>query len=109
MRRSALPLPRMTTRRWMIAVAAVGVATWGTMMGLRANRLRRMATHAAIVVQWLRRDDAADIALRSRDDPYLLMPDGNRKMIVFWEARENKYSYAARYPWLPVEPDPPEP
>lgn len=37
------------------------------------------------------------------------MPGGVRAQSVFHAAMRVKYERAARYPWLPVEPDPPAP
>jgi hypothetical protein len=31
------------------------------------------------------------------------------RLIVYYQSLASKYQHAARYPWLPVEPDPPEP
>ena len=46
-------LPRMTTRRWMVAVAVVGLAMSGIMGGVRLKRRRdsflgRLRYHALI-------------------------------------------------------------
>ncbi len=32
-----------------------------------------------------------------------------RRQIAWAQGLVGRYEYAARYPWLPVEPDPPEP
>jgi hypothetical protein len=87
-------LPRMTTRRWMIVVAilAVGLADVGRRRHLALRQ--RAAYHEKI--ERLVTDTApklpANAAIRDR------------------HARlKEKYWRAARYPWLPVEPDPPEP
>jgi len=31
------------------------------------------------------------------------------RVVEYWHARQGRYRRAARYPWLPVPPDPPEP
>jgi hypothetical protein len=35
--------------------------------------------------------------------------EGRRRRAAFWIALKQKYERAAARPWLPVEPDPPEP
>jgi hypothetical protein len=89
-------LPRMTTRRWMIAVAilAVGLATTVALFRRHLALRQRAAYHEEI--ERLVTDTApqlpANAAIRDR------------------HARlKEKYWRAARYPWLPVRPDPPEP
>ena len=32
-----------------------------------------------------------------------------RDKFLYFQRMRTKYEYAARHPWLPVEPDPPEP
>jgi hypothetical protein len=90
-------VPRMTTRRWMIAAAVVAVmlapdiaaALFRRHLALRQRaayheEIEKLAKAAAQV--------RANAAIRDR------------------HARlKEKYWRAARYPWLPVEPDPPEP
>jgi hypothetical protein len=36
-------------------------------------------------------------------------PERSRKLWPYFHSLRQKYERAARYPWLPVEPDPPEP
>jgi hypothetical protein len=108
-------LPRMTTRRWMVAVTVVAVALAAGMLFRRHRFLRERADHyekraregvyrAAIArelalaesEQEMDSPQWAAFALEAKDrdwDPRLL----------------EKYRRAARYPWLLVEPDPPEP
>ena len=89
-----MPMPRMTTRRWMIAVAVVAI------LCLEARR-RSFASLAAyhesgwvVVITIL---PVMDV------DEYL------RRMSEWHAALARKYRHAARYPWLPVEPDLPRP
>ena len=108
-------LPRMTTRRWMVVVAIVAFVIAGEQMrrasaryrlraeshALREADLRREAEKWRGVQPWvfggLRGQEARDV---------MLLPE-----FVEYHARfgRGKYERAARYPWLPVEPDPPEP
>lgn len=98
-------LPRTTIGRWMVAVSAVAVLS-GLIVG--ANRLSRRHEVFAYRVRWhsgivaiLKAKRAA--APNDPDDPAIL------RLIAHYEAMLRKYERAARYPWLPVERDPPEP
>jgi hypothetical protein len=86
----------MTTRRWMIAVAVVGIAIGNPIE--RRNRFRRIADyHQAEVMK-----------LIPRMKPFGT-EDWEWRPIEWHELMRLKYEHAARYPWLPVEPDAPEP
>ena len=90
---------RMTTRRWMVAVAIVGLTIGGVEM------LRRRQAFALAMAS--HHHDAFDNVMcspRTITDfgPFAKYADYHLKM-------ERKWSKAARYPWLPVEPDPPGP
>ncbi len=102
--------PRMTTRRWMIAVAVVGLALT---LEVAARRLidLRSAYEVRAGQYWfanLAYDDPPDY-----DDPQT--PEEIRRMehreAMRWYNYElyEKYTQASKRPWLPVEPDTPEP
>ncbi len=99
-----LPRVRFTVRRMMVAVAVVGTA-FGSSVVLwrRAERFRRLAA------------DHGMFRVRVNDGPECSMwfkVDGDTTSPVRDEWRRalaEKYDRAARYPWLPVAPDPPEP
>jgi hypothetical protein len=101
----------MTTRRWIIAVAVVGVALGGFHLWRLSREYQRRAEQYAGHFIW-EGDGNADLEARQRMSPaqwdaYIL---GRCEEILRWRAQmEAKYRRAARYPWLPVEPDPPEP
>jgi hypothetical protein len=98
-------LPRMTTRRLMIAVAAIGLTLGGAVEVYRlAYRLRlryddfldRAQWHSGIVFTW--------------NAGWRNTPSGaTSRRIAYHAAMAEKYRQAARRPWLPVEPDPPPP
>jgi hypothetical protein len=98
-----MPLPRMTTRRWMIAVAVVAV-----LVGWLFERQARFARFAAYYKE--HRFDSIEsydkpnglVGLRAR------IPNGI-KLSSWRSSLARKYNYAARHPWLLVPPDPPEP
>ena len=83
-------LPRMTTRQRMVAVGAVGLSL-GTYRMLRSIEDFRMEC----AVQMLIHDVEPDFK--------------NPRKAVYHAAMLRKWKRACDYPWLPVEPDPPEP
>jgi hypothetical protein len=121
----------MTTRRWLIAVAVVGLVLGGSLEYVRLKRLsrhyvgrainaRRALNYARTSAGWTRERWLAEC--RSIDEaerkwnigtpmsigrPF--RPDVARAYIVYWEPILSKYERAAACPWLPLEPDPPRP
>ena len=94
-------LPRMTTRRWVVVVALVGLLMGGAIGGIRLKQrhdyfLSCARYHSAF--EGYRRN----VAQHDHDPVLARMIDYNAMMA-------RKYREAARFPWLPVEPDSPEP
>jgi hypothetical protein len=93
---------RFTLRQMMAVVAVVGVALWaGRMLWLSAGYREKARRYPLGLLG---------------ATPILMGPHGvhslgyRRPDRVRWEeAMAENYLRAARYPWLPVEPDPPEP
>jgi hypothetical protein len=88
-----LPRVRFTVRRLMVIVAivgmAIGLSRWLWLRSLAFDRL------------------AGFHSIRSNYGNPL---DANVQMkLTYHNALWNKYRRAARHPWLPIEPDPPEP
>jgi hypothetical protein len=154
-----MPLPRMTTRRWMVAVVIVAIvlggARWmrhraayyafvagayelearnhgsgaGFYHRIAAERRRGIGVGRAYQKFFLFTNDYGGRLTTARqdewwaeDDTWPSDPDPGREQgrLAGLEARERtraayfaelgaKYRRVARYPWLPVEPDPPEP
>lgn len=88
-----LPRVRFTVRRLMVAVAVVGL-----LFGM-ADRSRRFSA-------------IADLYGGYRVQASVTTPEEIRQLKE-WNAYRKafylKYRRAARYPWLPIESDPPEP
>jgi hypothetical protein len=139
-------LPRMTTRRWMIAVAVVAVAMGG-IVGARAVwqyfvALNRIQYHAGMEHFWhwltptepdpsQATDQITDLIAEQRRitgdaelseemrraladmraglDEYRRVKAAFQRKLEYHAAMARKYRHVARFPWLPVEPDPPEP
>ena len=102
-------LPRLTLKRAMLLVALVAVTlgVGGECIRRRSRFLSLASSHAA---------EACDgrivpLALRTQMTEAELAAYGERRLA--WEEYHNglvaKYERAARYPWLPVAPDPREP
>jgi hypothetical protein len=120
----AMRLPRMTTRRWMIAVAAVGLLMGGCIGGYRLKRwydhfLDHARVHAFLEVASRRAEHAerelSEKITGSGSGPKTQRAVCLRKILYFSRiasyhaAMARKYQHAADRPWLPVEPDPPPP
>jgi hypothetical protein len=108
----------MTTRRWMIAVAVVALLLGGGIGGVRLKRRHDLfvllaQSHAETAIGLRGSEDLAREALKMIGDT----PRAHRvrsimaridRRIAYNESMARKYRHAARYPWIPVEPDPPE-
>jgi hypothetical protein len=121
-------LPRMTTRRWMVAVAVVAFLIAGTievprLWNVRRNYLalaewygdRETRLHENTQMRFLleraRRRSAEESAsvpseVEKRIQDRIARMD---EMGTYYGQIRAKYERGARYPWLPLEPDPPMP
>ena len=125
-------LPRMTTRRWMVAVAVVGLL----MGGISSYRIRRrysefigrvrhhelleaaykeqgrhvadFSRSSSVIMEDLK-DDPGSGRLKALRNSILQNAASFSQRTEYHADMARKYRHAARYPWLPVEPDPPEP
>jgi hypothetical protein len=108
----------MTTRRWMIAVAVIGLMIGGEVL------LKQRRDCVLLLVQSHQNEAASSKArgeaLKSRfgrtpgmsDEEIMHLDREYGRMMDRADhhaAMAEKYRHAARYPWLPVESDPPEP
>ena len=95
-------LPRMTTRRWMVVVAVLAPIL------LAARLLSLSAIYRAMANRYdVEFIGATPILMGPRERYRIVRPPSARLV----RARElaDKYRRASWCPWLPVEPDPPEP
>ena len=126
-------LPRMTTRRWMVAVAIVGLLclfehrrrSFAQIAAYHESRMvARMYPRSPIKGLPMGHGSAArtsrrrDLPIRwpSRGNGYIYydcarsrMTEDDVRAAIWHEAMARKYREASRYPWFPVMPDPPMP
>jgi hypothetical protein len=96
----------MTTRRWIILVAVVGVSIpairwhvkWSRAYLWLAERRAARKSYRTVVIPGKGR-------VRINHNGELISPERDR----WYAATSDKYYRAALFPWLPVEPDPPQP
>jgi hypothetical protein len=99
-----MTLPRFTVRRLMVTVAIAGIVL-GPLAYL-GQRSKRFGQISRVHVRAMS-DGAIEAAnLKRRGDPRSKLASARAD---YHQAMWLKYFHAARYPWLPVEPDPPEP
>ena len=105
-------LPRMTTRRWMVVVAVVGTSVGAAMLAIRSRTYAALAAlHTKSELECRRVVEA----FKGRGFDGEIWSDAIayarrcRRLVPYHAALRHKYEHAARTPWLPVEPDPPEP
>lgn len=126
---------RFSVRGLMVAVAVVALLLGGSLEYARLKRLGREYAGRAIGARrameparkslgwsherWLaecRRLDQMEQASGgwfksggSYNLPRPPSPERANRLVAYWQPVVAKYERAARYPWLPVEPDPPRP
>jgi hypothetical protein len=111
-------LPRMTVRKWMLAVAAAA-AILAVIVGVqqRAYYLEKYRSYAMIeMLSSIRRDEEIN-GMRWLASFYF-EANGNLKrkylnkfntLHAYYSGLRRKYRYAADHPWIYVGPDPPVP
>ncbi len=103
-----LPRVRFTVRRMMVAVAIVALLLAWMQMQKRMVELRKSyefqsALHGGEEVV----EREGGLFIRFRGGRREVKPNARRA--AYHAAMRRKYERAARYPWLPVAPDPPMP
>jgi hypothetical protein len=96
-------LPRMTTRRWMIAVAIVGIG----LLACRYFVFRALAAYHESKTAWSIACTDRGCIYRDHNGKFMTRADVAASP---WHEKVSKiYRSAARRPWLAAEPIPPEP
>jgi len=120
-----MQLPRMTIRQWMMAVAVLALILG---LGVVEERLHRRIQNARVKATiYATRADfcragfplwakaAQDHGDRENESKWQLVEyfearaEAEARRAEYYDALSRKYRAAARYPWHPVAPDPPEP
>ncbi len=100
----AFPRVRFTVRRMMVAVAVVGVVLCLHLyLREKADPLSRGYREIADRHEMRLHQISMDIVYRPAEKARWMLHAAHHAAMV------EKYSRAARYPFLPVAPDPPEP
>jgi hypothetical protein len=108
-------LPRMTTRRWMVAIAAAGLLC---LLEHRRRAFESLAAyHRSKVIHVDRYFKSTAIDGTGVSHTTEFWRDSQGKDLTGAEAKESdwhaalaeQYRTAAAQPWLPVRPDPPPP
>ena len=113
-----LPRPRFTVRWMMVAVAVVGCGLGLGKLWHRHNRFQQVADDFAQRENWVAGQLAVlpesfpenmSFAKRKKDERGVKFVWADSRRIDYYCHMRMKYERAARYPWLYVETDPPEP
>jgi hypothetical protein len=108
-------LPRMTIRRWIVAVAAVAVLVRSAQVAVRWHQYRKRAEYHAVQYANLQVILAPVLEFQRAAGRFpgcgLLQDVWERECEkAEWHSRlKSKYERAAAHPWVPAEPDLPEP
>jgi hypothetical protein len=100
-------LSRMTTRRWMVAVAVVALLmgiVGEVIRELRLTRRHHEWANGYRLAEAINRGDR--VALPGG---MTVQSAGSPRLADYYAEMRWKYERASRYPWLSVEPDPPQP
>jgi hypothetical protein len=100
----------------MVAVAVVAILLFGLEMGRRSRRFARLATYHSNVAL---KHSGTLMAFGGGPPPIRDVPPAGlwparflhraKTLLNYHSELTEKYQRAARYPWLPVDPDRPEP
>jgi len=106
-----MPFPRMTTRRWMIAVGVTG-AILGSARAIEIARARRSqyelcaALHAWAEDLHAHAERYEGACLGWAAPPFRANPQIDPVLVAYHARMKRKYQSASRRSWLPVPPDP---
>src|SRR3954470_4448765 len=100
-------MPRLTTRRLMASVALFSLA-FGLPLGTLRTMLAReqRTTWHSVEYSTIETEQMAMVRMRVSDPS---RSELLARRAAFHRAMRDKWWAASRRPWLPVEPDPPEP
>jgi hypothetical protein len=97
-----------TVRRLMLVVALAAVSVWGVKMW-RVSREYARRAQSYKDSEWLEKGILVHRVAQGELAGYHALLSQHKQRAAYYAAQARKYERAARYPWLPVEPDPPAP
>lgn len=105
-----MPLPRMTTRRWMVATAAVASILGCSLRYLRCKSVASRYAQAAHRCE----KRVESLGIYGSELGYLPEPERREfrekaASLARYRSLADQAEQAAIRPWLPVPPDPPPP
>src|SRR4051794_33008576 len=106
------PRVRFTVRGLMVAVAVAGGIAWGVRLRQLAAGYRGKAADCQTRIDILGVMCYFDNLTHTEEERARARQLDNEfrgRWYDHWTQQKAKYDRAARYPWLPVEPDPPPP
>jgi hypothetical protein len=102
-------LPQAAERRWMSAVAIVAIVVVTGMLIQRSRSYASLASfHAEAEKECWRMLEASEGRQLDPEDRKDWIAH-TRGVLRYHARMARNYRRAARYPWLPLEPDPPNP
>jgi hypothetical protein len=111
-----LPRVRFTVRQVLVAVAALALLMAAGIEAVRQMRIARAYRQMAVYhASWRdfclaeAEEYRAAVAARPASRDWSRSEAHQRALAQYHDSQASKYRLAARSPWLPVEPDPPEP
>jgi hypothetical protein len=107
-----LPRVRFTVRRIMTAVAVAACILGGIRLQQLAAGYQERSSHFAHRMLMEKVGcyfDDVILDAAAREKSRRKYTDLSHRRYLRYQSLGEKYERAARYPWLPVEPDPPEP
>jgi hypothetical protein len=106
-----LPRVRFTVRRMMVSVAVASSCVAAYLVATRGGEFREEAIEYLQREQFRVKAEHYGHRLADLSDIKVIPghPDPLHRRREYYDQMRKKYERAARYPWLPVAPDPPEP
>ena len=96
---------RITIRKLMILIAVVAVIVFGFVLRKKSYDYQALAERHDEISWHFASIDEASMA----SSAHLPITSHRIEAAAYHQRMKAKYERAARYPWLPVAPDPPEP
>lgn len=103
-----LPRVRFTVRGMMVAVAVAALVGYAIRLNRLSSRYEGKARKCALTRHLAVSMECGSMIVPSWMQDHRI-DDLRSRRIAHYDSLAFKYRHAARYPWLPIAPDPPEP